>query len=84
MTWLPIETAPKDGTPVLLGYSDTRGKFAARSAKWAENTIFPARGKLYPAWVCTMDPHLVDQRATHWMSLEPLSVEASAVTSKEG
>lgn len=67
--WQPIESAPKDGTPIILGYADTSGKLAAKSASW--RLVHPRweNEKRGWAWVCTMDSVLVDPRATHWMPL---------------
>jgi len=67
--WQPIETAPKDGTPILLGYLDKRGWFAARSALWF--LVHPKHKEkdwAY-AWVCPSMQTLIDNRATHWMPI---------------
>ena len=72
MIWKNIESAPLDGSVILLGYLDKRGKFAVRSGYWMDD-LYP--NSRYPkekigGWVCSMDPHLLDQRATHWCKLE--------------
>jgi hypothetical protein len=47
--WQPIETAPKDGTPILLW----RKPSGHPSVKWA--TIIPA------AWVCFVDEDEIEE-----------------------
>lgn len=63
--WQSMDTAPRDGTVVLLGYLDKSGKFAVRSGYWKQ--MFYNSDTF--AWVCSMDPVLIDQRATHWAPL---------------
>lgn len=67
--WQPIETARRDGTHILLGYLDKSGKFAARSGYYRPDIHAGRTKQPCPAWVCTMDTVLLDQRATHWMPL---------------
>lgn len=69
MGWQPIETAPKDGTPIILGYIDRRGSVGARSAFWMGDVYSGRTKKPIGAWVCPIDRVLVDQQATHWMPL---------------
>lgn len=64
--WYPIATAPRDGTIILLGYLDKSGyKFAVRSGYWKQVHRDANKSWVW-AWVCSMDPVLLDQRATHW------------------
>jgi len=70
--WRPIDDyAPVDMDLVLLGYLDKRGKFAARSARYNPNIWEGSKftKDKMPAFVCTMDGNLVDQRATHYAKL---------------
>lgn len=71
MEWQPIETAPKDGTPVLL--------FEWRGDPWEEPeaNIFVGEwdhhrdGELYKTqWVCT-EYEAFNHNPTHWMPLPP-------------
>lgn len=61
---------PTEGLQVLLGYLDKSGKFAARSARYRADIWDGARKRICPGWVCTMDGHLIDDRATHFMPYE--------------
>ncbi len=65
MTWQPIETAPKDGTPVLLLYDQE-----AIQGHWSETDTHGGEWK--PIWLsvhgcgcCGSD----DKPPTHWMPL---------------
>jgi hypothetical protein len=67
-SWEPIETAPKDGTGVLLwcDFGDTGTEMVA--ARWIDNPA-PAGpfGKF--AWRDYQDGAVAEQIATHWMPL---------------
>lgn len=64
--WFTIESAPKDGSTILLGYLDkSEKKFAVRSGYWKLVHANNADKPWARAWVCSMDPILLDQRATH-------------------
>lgn len=67
--WKDISTAPKDGNVILLGYRDKRGKFAVRSGYWHLVHANSADKPWAWAWVCSIDPVLLDQRPTHWAEL---------------
>jgi len=58
MKWQPIETAPKDGT-VILVYDETIGVF---SANWWE---------IKNAWFAE-SATVMSKKATHWMPLPEL------------
>lgn len=76
-TWRPIDSAPKDGTTIILGYQDKRGWFAARSALWMLVHPKNPENEWAWAWVCPSMGSLVDQRATHWSPLNPPEQETT-------
>jgi len=59
--WQPIETAPKDGTPILLGIAGPH--YWPRSAWWCldEERWVVHKGGRFSAWF--------DIPPTHWMPL---------------
>lgn len=59
MEWKPIETAPKDGTCILLA-AYTPGGTVIISDHWSEETNW---------WCDWYDGHSIP--ATHWMPLPP-------------
>ena len=61
--WLPIESAPKDGTIVLLGWNDPDIEEIGAVAGWYEGG---------PADKCWYDQYHEPVTATHWMPLRPL------------
>ncbi len=61
--WLPIESAPKDGTIVLLGWHDPDIEEIGAVAGWYEGG---------PADRCWYDQYHEPVTATHWMPLRPL------------
>lgn len=64
--WRNIETAPKDGTAIMILFEDSDIPSIAR---WDD-----ARGMdYYPCWVVTWDGHHFGKfdRPTHWMPLPP-------------
>lgn len=67
MQWLPIESAPKDGTEILL--FEPRGAVARRySLNASSGTMFAGRFKtLYQSWSST--PGDYQRKPTHWMPL---------------
>lgn len=66
--WQPIETAPKDGTPMLLivaGYEPAVGRFLPGRNAWSyldqeEIEVFEGAGVTFGEW-----------QPTHWMPLPP-------------
>ncbi len=61
--WRPIETAPKDGTIVLLGWNDPDIEEIGAVAGWYEGG---------PSDKCWYDQYHEPVTATHWMPLRPL------------
>jgi len=61
--WEPIETAPKDGTVVLIAMRNDygAGAFSVRSGWWMNTGC-------RPDWSCCIS----SQKPTHWMPLPPL------------
>jgi len=66
MTWYPIETAPKDGTEILLtdGHYKRTGYWARRINRWS------------------MDAAVALNMPTHWMPLPAPPLSASPQESK--
>jgi len=76
--WQPIETAPKDGTTVLLGYYNRSGKWRTVRGCWysdaqiAEDWEEPHDGEA--GWYETAEnaddtPNCWNCSPTHWMPL---------------
>ncbi len=71
MNWQPIETAPKDGTWILLAGGETDDEAEVRSivaAQWAKE--MPPSGRWHFAWY---DGGFYGKylNPTHWMPLPP-------------
>ncbi|MGN7964423.1 hypothetical protein ACTJKP_27255, partial [Brucella sp. 22210] len=66
--WLPIESAPTDGTIVLLGWNDPDIEEIGAVAGWYEGG---------PADKCWYDQYHEPVTATHWMPLRPLPTPPS-------
>lgn len=63
MQWQPIETAPRDGTKVLLT-SVTKGAVVALGSWWPKDKDTSAG-----PWLC--NGGTIRMAATHWMPLPP-------------
>ncbi len=63
--WQPIETAPKDGTEILIGRFDEDGsEWYATAEWWVRSWAF--------MWAKNIDhPVLIDFEPTHWRPLPP-------------
>lgn len=71
MEWQPIETAPKDGS-VILVYRDDQGVFTAHYVEedaHLSNAMNPPEGDYY--WFSTGGDDLTNEMPTHWMPLPP-------------
>lgn len=75
MTWQPMETAPKDGTQVLLAW-----ECGYALACWKEDAMFE-RCEQHPGWEvdsgegdCWYAFSLRPDQPTHWMPLPALPV----------
>lgn len=73
--WRDIETAPKDGTAILLHDNDAPGLPSGHADRCdGTNTYVAAWWEGAEAWICYMDA-VLDPRCpiepTHWMPLPP-------------
>lgn len=80
MEWQPIETAPKDGKTILLGYYNSAGRWRTLRGQWmsadyiADNWEYPDDGE--PGWYETSvenddTPNCWRTHPNHWMPLPP-------------
>lgn len=67
MEWLPIETAPKDGSVILV--NDTTGATPWAAAKWLQ-------GEQWSGWIyddeLALDNNPVGPLPTVWLQLPPM------------
>lgn len=63
MEWQPIETAPKDGTVILLAEPNHDGSFCIATGRWVEPYIKP------PYWGDGLTDDLLMDGPTHWSPL---------------
>jgi hypothetical protein len=62
--WQPIETAPKDGTDVMVWDGEVR-----TLSTWGKTAHVPIYGWLQIAWADPEDADLMYPQPTHWMPL---------------
>lgn len=70
--WMPIESAPKDGTPILILFADG----AIAKAKWADVDWDEWTQKTCYDWECigcVFSEH--DEQPTHWLPEPPVAEE---------
>ena len=75
--WLPIDTAPKDGTEILLtAFEDDGAQFETWPMRWAHiqrNGLFPGRiGMWTHVSGITWNDDSLGAGPTHWMPLPAL------------
>jgi hypothetical protein len=70
--WQPIETAPKDGTAILLFSPDARGLLPSIGL-WSAGE-FP-NGEIYADWIDCWADAVIDAEPTHWMHLPPPPIQ---------
>jgi len=75
MNWQPIETAPRDGTPIL-GYCPQRGQRETRMGIYKPGTVGYNLWKkggwpLESGWEYKEPSEIRNWRPTHWMPLFP-------------
>lgn len=69
MNWHPIETAPKDGTPIIV-FGRERGEPRWVTAQWG---VWNLRGDVDWRWVegsDREDESIISFEPTHWASLD--------------
>ncbi|MFM0270149.1 hypothetical protein PQQ59_06160 [Paraburkholderia aspalathi] len=86
MEWLPIETAPKTGRTVLLGYPNSAGKWRTVRGQWMSEAYiadyWEEPDDVEPGWFETSEeaddvPNCWRIEPTHWMPL-PAAPASSA------
>ena len=85
--WMPIETAPKDGTPIL-GYCEANGhRYTSviwwRGAKY-KDSLYQWRNQLTDSAVGGHAEGLSNRGATDWMPLPPPPHKPPASTEGDG
>lgn len=69
MTWQPIETAPRDGTSVLLLFEGVVHQGAYHGP--SDGAIFARKPSVYNWFSETCGASLHDADVTHWQPLPP-------------
>ena len=70
MDWQPIESAPKDGTPVLLFDPVFQRHIGSFVEEWYKTEYVPEhRTYTRQKWVCWSNRTNLDFKPTHWMPL---------------
>ena len=62
--WMPIETAPRDGT-AFLGYIPSKRGYMARQDMCPMHWCMWGGG----TWECSVSGHRIHDEVTHWMPL---------------
>lgn len=77
--WQPIETAPRDGTDIILGYERSH----AEEGRWMADASRNHWGET--GWFATSDDALCDHpsKPTHWQPLPPPPIAAAQGESDE-
>ncbi len=82
--WLPIETAPKDGRTVLLGYFNSHGKWRTLRGQWFSREIIDdewenaedcKEGWYETSVECDSDYSVWKTEPTHWQPLPATPTE---------
>lgn len=71
MTWQPIETAPRDGTEVLVWCSRNNEMYVCVYYKKADDDKAPSPWLYAVSDYYQTDPYHVVSNPTHWMPLPP-------------
>lgn len=66
--WQLIETAPKDGMPIIV-YSPENGVFTAEYTESLCDCCYPEERHGEEAWFASTGEDLTDDMPTHWMPL---------------
>jgi hypothetical protein len=78
MDWLPIETAPRDGSSIIVGY-DYAGRWIVHVAFWDDK--FPTAGDDECGWSSYITNSITDvlldgpRAPTHWLPLPTTPTE---------
>ncbi len=65
LDWRPIDTAPKDGTEILVAHNG-----AVSAAFWVDTTTYTDEEVLVNGyWSVHVTTHCDETRLTHWMPL---------------
>jgi hypothetical protein len=86
--WQPIETAPKDGRTLLLGYFNTRGKWRALRGQWISADEIAetweddecAEGWYETSVECEADVSAWPTNPTHWQPIAAPSATPESPT----
>jgi hypothetical protein len=71
--WQPIETAPRDGTPILLCHWED--EYCLVGEWWVHGWWSTGPFRYAPNQIEIRDPIFLDFEPTHWMPLPPPPME---------